>query len=52
MWVLKGIESEKIYTMLKNYNCDIGQGFFMSKPVPGIEINEWLSNVKWKIATH
>ena len=31
--VAEGIESEKAYDMLKSWNCDEGQGFYMSPPI-------------------
>ncbi|MDE8346989.1 MAG: GGDEF domain-containing phosphodiesterase [Acidocella sp.] len=38
--VAEGIETEKTYTMLAAWNCDEGQGFFMSKPLSATHFSE------------
>lgn len=48
--VAEGIVSEVIYTMLKNYKCNTGQGFHMSRALPAKELEKWLIEEKWKQA--
>lgn len=48
--VAEGIENKTIYAMLQAYNCDTAQGFFMSRPLPASEIENWLIEKKWKFA--
>jgi diguanylate cyclase (GGDEF)-like protein len=38
----EGVESESIMSELKNYHCDIAQGYYLSKPLPLNEIIEWI----------
>jgi len=40
--VAEGIESKLVWNMLRSYGCDQGQGYFMSKPVPAAEFENWL----------
>lgn len=38
--VAEGIETEKAYAMLTSWNCDEGQGFFMSPPLDAAQFAE------------
>ena len=40
--VAEGVESEEIWKQLSDLGCDIAQGFFLSRPVPGDELAAWL----------
>jgi len=40
--VAEGIENELAWNMLRSYGCDQAQGYFMSKPVPAMELEVWL----------
>ncbi|MDK1286698.1 EAL domain-containing protein [Pseudoalteromonas umbrosa] len=40
--VAEGIESEQSYRKLQNYQCDIGQGYFISRPLPFEDYKKWL----------
>ncbi len=42
--VAEGVESEQIIEKLKEINCDILQGYYISKPIPAIEFNQWIKN--------
>ena len=37
------MESEAIWTELKELGCDVGQGYYFSRPVPPAELNEWIA---------
>ena len=39
--VAEGIENAAVYHLLTNLNCDEGQGYYMSKPLPYTEFNAW-----------
>jgi diguanylate cyclase len=41
--VAEGIETEAAYTELARLGCDLGQGYYMSRPVPAAELDHWLS---------
>lgn len=38
----EGVESEAILQKLKNYKCDIAQGYYLSKPIALDEIIQWI----------
>jgi len=39
----EGVESAEALEMLKRFGCDIGQGYFFSRPMPIEELEKWLS---------
>jgi diguanylate cyclase len=41
--VAEGVENEVTYVELARLGCDQAQGYFMSRPVPAAELDEWLS---------
>jgi len=45
--VAEGIENKEIYDLLQFYQCDIAQGFFMSRPLPPEELESWLIEKEW-----
>ncbi|NYE60274.1 diguanylate cyclase (GGDEF)-like protein [Duganella sp. 1224] len=44
--VAEGIESEAVWRLLAALGCDQGQGYFMSRPIPGDQMIAWLE--KWR----
>ncbi|MEO7495299.1 MAG: EAL domain-containing protein [Massilia sp.] len=42
--VAEGIESEAVWRLLAALGCDQGQGYFMSRPIPGDKLIEWVRN--------
>lgn len=41
--VAEGVETDKEWSVLKNLNCDLGQGFLWSKPLPSKEFHKLLT---------
>jgi len=41
--VAEGVESSAAYDELVRYGCDHAQGFYMSHPIPAVELDEWLA---------
>ena len=41
--VAEGIEDKETYNWLKELGCDLGQGFFISKPVDVVQFSEWIT---------
>ena len=39
--VAEGVENAVVYQLLGDLNCDEGQGYYMSKPLPSAEFNAW-----------
>ncbi len=40
--VAEGVEDQATWHCLANFNCDIAQGYYMSRPIPAGEIEKWL----------
>lgn len=45
--VAEGIEDQGTLSRLAELGCDSGQGFYMSKPVPVRELEDWLESSSW-----
>jgi len=43
----EGIEDEPTYLALRELGCDLGQGYFFSKPLPGADFMPWLHQSRW-----
>ena len=39
--VAEGIENQQVYNLLSALQCDEGQGYFMSKPMPSSDFVAW-----------
>jgi diguanylate cyclase (GGDEF)-like protein len=44
--VAEGIETEGAWNLLAELGCDQGQGYFMSRPIPGDKLIAWIND--WK----
>jgi len=44
----EGIEDESTYEALRELGCDIGQGYFISKPLSPDALFDWLRTSRWK----
>jgi EAL domain-containing protein (putative c-di-GMP-specific phosphodiesterase class I) len=40
--VAEGIEEEAQYALLKETGCTMGQGYFISRPMPAEKLEPWL----------
>lgn len=38
----EGIETQPIYDRLRDLSCDMGQGYFIARPMPDAELRKWL----------
>jgi diguanylate cyclase (GGDEF)-like protein len=41
--VAEGVEDEETLAQLTTLGCDFAQGYFLSRPVPALELAEWLA---------
>jgi len=41
--VAEGVETNLAYALLKRLGCDQAQGYLVSRPVPGAELDRWLT---------
>lgn len=46
--VAEGVEDAQIWRILEALNCDVAQGYFMSRPVDLDSFNDWLKTQPWK----
>lgn len=44
--VAEGVEDDDTLRMLKNFRCDIAQGFLISRPIPADELTAWMAQRK------
>ncbi|MCG8618357.1 MAG: EAL domain-containing protein, partial [Desulfobacterales bacterium] len=45
--IAEGVEDEESMDMLKGYGCDLGQGYFFSRPQPKEDLETWLAESPW-----
>jgi EAL domain-containing protein (putative c-di-GMP-specific phosphodiesterase class I) len=45
--VAEGVENEAVLTLLHALDCDEGQGYHMSKPLPVDEFCDWVA--RWQV---
>lgn len=43
--VAEGIEKDEEWALLKSLNCDLAQGYFIARPMPGDAVPDW--NAAW-----
>jgi EAL domain-containing protein (putative c-di-GMP-specific phosphodiesterase class I) len=46
----EGVEDQSVLDRLKDYGCDHAQGFYMSRPLPAEELDNWLVESAWGFA--
>ena len=46
----EGVETEEVFDKLKDYGCDIAQGFLLSKPIAVKDFNDWMDEGRWPLA--
>lgn len=44
----EGVENEEILNQLKEYGCDIAQGYHFTKPLSVANFNDWMAASKWQ----
>ncbi len=45
--VAEGVENDKTLQLLEKLNCDVIQGYFISRPMNRISMLEWLQRTQW-----
>jgi len=48
--VAEGIENETVWCLLADMGCDQGQGYYMSRPIPAAQMQQWLT--EWHSPLH
>jgi EAL domain-containing protein (putative c-di-GMP-specific phosphodiesterase class I) len=41
--VAEGVEDMDALTFLRDLDCDLVQGYFLSRPIPTVEMTDWLA---------
>jgi EAL domain-containing protein (putative c-di-GMP-specific phosphodiesterase class I) len=41
--VAEGVEDREDWDLLRTAGCDMVQGYFIAKPMPGNEVEDWLA---------
>jgi diguanylate cyclase len=39
--VAEGVETRAAYDLLQEFGCDVAQGYFMARPMPSAQLNDW-----------
>jgi EAL domain-containing protein (putative c-di-GMP-specific phosphodiesterase class I) len=47
--IAEGVESKEILDTLNDLGCDLAQGYYISRPLPGHEFSSWLQTSSWKV---
>jgi EAL domain-containing protein (putative c-di-GMP-specific phosphodiesterase class I) len=50
--VAEGIETEGVMERLQELDCDVAQGYFISRPVPADELVRWLRSTRFGTPAH
>ncbi|MBI3606799.1 MAG: EAL domain-containing protein [Nitrospirae bacterium] len=45
--IAEGVETAVIFKQLSEMGCDVGQGYYMSRPIPLSELMIWLKRSQW-----
>ena len=40
----EGVETEEHASLLKDLGCDVAQGYYFSRPLPGDQMTDWLGD--------
>jgi diguanylate cyclase (GGDEF)-like protein len=50
--VAEGVEDEQSLELLRNLGCDHAQGYYMSRPLPAADLENWLRTSRWGQTTY
>jgi diguanylate cyclase (GGDEF)-like protein len=48
--IAEGVETLESWKILKRLGCDMGQGYYMSPPLPAAEFRQWMECSTWAVA--
>jgi EAL domain-containing protein (putative c-di-GMP-specific phosphodiesterase class I) len=49
--VAEGVESQQHIDVLSDLGCDLGQGFFIARPMRIDLLDDWLGQTSWQIGS-
>ncbi|THB65682.1 MAG: EAL domain-containing protein [Gammaproteobacteria bacterium] len=47
--VAEGVEDVESLDQLKDFGCDLAQGYYMCRPVPPADLENWLKESEWEV---
>ncbi|MBI3301707.1 MAG: EAL domain-containing protein [Deltaproteobacteria bacterium] len=47
--VAEGVENQATWDLLAALGCDFAQGYYLSRPVPAVELTHWLREPPWSM---
>jgi EAL domain-containing protein (putative c-di-GMP-specific phosphodiesterase class I) len=47
--VAEGIEDQATWDLLAELGCDVGQGYYVSRPMPAAALGVWLTTCGWEL---
>jgi EAL domain-containing protein (putative c-di-GMP-specific phosphodiesterase class I) len=45
--IAEGVEDGESLRMLRDFGCDMVQGYFVSRPLPGADFLAWIRDSPW-----
>jgi len=48
--VAEGVEDKRAWDLLARLGCDVAQGYYLSRPLPASELEQWLRTSLWSVA--
>ena len=48
--VAEGVEDEQSFELLRSYNCDLAQGYYIARPMAADALAAWRSELTWRRA--
>jgi len=48
--VAEGVEDKRAWDFLARLGCDVAQGYYLSRPLPASELEQWLRTSLWSVA--
>jgi EAL domain-containing protein (putative c-di-GMP-specific phosphodiesterase class I) len=48
--IAEGVENAQAWGILKELGCDMAQGYYVSRPMPGADFPRWVAESPWGLA--
>jgi diguanylate cyclase len=47
--VAEGVESQEVWKLLREFGCDLAQGYYLSRPLPAAALEQWVRTSPWGV---
>lgn len=44
--IAEGVETEEQWSLLKSYRCPVAQGYLLSRPMPAVDVMQWIHDYR------